>query len=159
MCASSLTHLLSRMGERASYAVSRYAVSRRIGAMDFWAIRPSTVGKYLRRTHKPPSQTWRTFLTNQRTQMASMDFFTVPTAALRVLLAFLVLSHDRRRTLHWNITRWSGLNTSQVSSLGHLHATWQTAQRALCRQCHSQPITTVATSPRLRCSRDRLRKQ
>jgi len=53
---------------------------------------PSTVGKYLRRTRKPPSQTWRTFLKNHMAQMASMDFFTVPTATLRVLFVFLVLS-------------------------------------------------------------------
>jgi len=38
------------------------------------------------------------------TQMASMDFFTVPTTTFRVLFIFLVLSHDRRRILHWNIT-------------------------------------------------------
>src|SRR5215510_11344720 len=61
------------------------------------------VGKYLRRTRKPPSQTWRTFLTNHMAQMASMDFFTVPTATFRVLFVLLVLSHDRRRILHWNI--------------------------------------------------------
>ena len=67
-------------------------------------VAPSTVGKYLRRTRKPPPQTWRTFLTNHMTQMASMDFFTVPTATFRVLFIFLVLSHDRRRILHWNIT-------------------------------------------------------
>src|SRR5215469_15827936 len=28
----------------------------------------------------------------------------VPTATFRVLFVFLVLSHDRRRILHWNIT-------------------------------------------------------
>jgi len=67
-------------------------------------VAPSTVAKYLRRTRKPPSQTWRTFLTNHMAQMASMDFFTVPTATFRVLFVFLVLSHDRRRILHWNIT-------------------------------------------------------
>ena len=67
-------------------------------------VAPSTVGKYLQRTCKPPSQTWRTFLTNHMTQTASMDFFTVPTATFRVLFVFLVLSHDRRRILHWNIT-------------------------------------------------------
>ena len=41
-------------------------------------VAPSTVGKYLQRTRKPPSQTWRTFLTNHMTQMASMDFFSAP---------------------------------------------------------------------------------
>jgi putative transposase len=66
-------------------------------------VAPSTVGKYLRPTRKPPSQTWRTFLTNHMTQTASMDFFTVPTATFRVLFVFVVLSHDRRRIVHWNI--------------------------------------------------------
>src|SRR5215470_7323187 len=41
-------------------------------------VAPSTVGKYLRRTRKPPSQTWRTFLTNHMAQVASMDFFSAP---------------------------------------------------------------------------------
>jgi hypothetical protein len=40
----------------------------------------STVAKYLRCPRKPPSQTWRTFLTNHMEQMASVDFFLVPTA-------------------------------------------------------------------------------
>ena len=42
----------------------------------------STVAKYLRRPRKPPSQTWRTFLTNHLEQMASIDFFVVPTATI-----------------------------------------------------------------------------
>ena len=45
----------------------------------------STVAKYLRRPRKPPSQTWRTFLTNHLEQMASIDFFVVPTATFRIL--------------------------------------------------------------------------
>jgi hypothetical protein len=61
----------------------------------------STVAKYLPRRRKPPSQTWRTFLTNHISQMAGIDFFTVPTATFRVLFVFLVLSHDRRRLVHF----------------------------------------------------------
>src|SRR5436309_4126506 len=34
--------------------------------------------------------------------MGSMDFFTVPT--VRVLFVFVVLSHDRRRVVHFNVT-------------------------------------------------------
>ena len=64
----------------------------------------STVGKYLGRQRKPPSQSWRTFLKNHVQQMASMDFFTVPTATFRILFVFLVLSHDRRRVVHFNVT-------------------------------------------------------
>jgi putative transposase len=67
-------------------------------------VAPSTVGKYVRRHRKPPSQTWRTFLKNHMKQTASMDFFTVPTATFRVLFVFLVLSHDRRRIVHFNVT-------------------------------------------------------
>ena len=64
----------------------------------------STVAKYLRRRNRPPSQTWRTFLTNHVSQLASVDFFTVPTATFRVLFVFVVLSHDRRRIVHLNVT-------------------------------------------------------
>src|ERR1700719_3100799 len=64
----------------------------------------STVAKYLPRLRKPPSQTWRTFLTNHMEQMASIDFFVVPTATFRVLIVFVVLSNARRRVLHFQVT-------------------------------------------------------
>jgi hypothetical protein len=64
----------------------------------------STVAKYLRRPPKPPSQTWRTFLTNHMDQMASIDFFVVPTATFRILFVFVVLLHARRRVLHFQVT-------------------------------------------------------
>jgi putative transposase len=53
---------------------------------------------------KPPSQTWRTFLNNHVGSLASIDFFTVPTATFRVLYVFVVLAQDRRRVLHFNVT-------------------------------------------------------
>jgi putative transposase len=60
----------------------------------------SSVSKYLVRSRKPPSQTWRTFLENHAQQLVSIDFFTVPTIRFQVLYVFLVLAHDRRRILH-----------------------------------------------------------
>ena len=36
--------------------------------------------------------------------MVSIDFFTVPTAGLRVLFVLVVLARDRRRVLHFNVT-------------------------------------------------------
>jgi hypothetical protein len=51
-----------------------------------------------------PSQTWMTFLRNHVGQMVSVDFFTVPTIQLRVLYVFIILAHDRRRVLHFNVT-------------------------------------------------------
>ena len=61
----------------------------------------SSVSKYIVRSHKPPSQTWRTFLQNHAKQLVSIDFFTVPTIRFQVLYVFLVLAHDRRRILHF----------------------------------------------------------
>jgi putative transposase len=68
------------------------------------AVAQSTVAKYLSRPRKPPSQTWRTFLTNHLVQTAAIDFFTVPTATFRVLFVFVVLSHERRRVVHFGVT-------------------------------------------------------
>jgi putative transposase len=68
------------------------------------AVAQSTVAKYLQRRRKPPSQNWRTFLTNHIEQTASIDFFTVPTATFRVLFVFVVLSHARRRVVHFGVT-------------------------------------------------------
>jgi hypothetical protein len=64
----------------------------------------STVAKYMVRQRKPPSQTWRTFLDNHTSEIAACDFFTVPTAMFRVLYCYVVLSHDRRRIIHLNVT-------------------------------------------------------
>jgi hypothetical protein len=36
--------------------------------------------------------------------VVSMDFFTVPTATFRVLYVFIVLRHDRRKIVHFNLT-------------------------------------------------------
>ncbi|MHC4399456.1 MAG: integrase core domain-containing protein [Planctomycetota bacterium] len=63
-----------------------------------------TVAKYMVRRRKPPSQTWRTFLDNHVPDIAACDFFTVPTATFRVLYCFVVLRHDRRRVVHFNVT-------------------------------------------------------
>ncbi len=63
-----------------------------------------TVAKYMVRIRNPPSQTWRTFLANHVPDIAACDFFTVPTAAFRVLYVFLILRHDRRQVVHFNVT-------------------------------------------------------
>ena len=39
------------------------------------AVSERTVSRLLRRPHRPPSQTWRTFLTNHVATLVSMDFF------------------------------------------------------------------------------------
>ena len=63
-----------------------------------------TVSRLLEAHTRPPSQTWRTFLTNHLASAASMGFFTVPTITGRVLFVVIVLSHVRRRIVHVNVT-------------------------------------------------------
>src|SRR5437870_9366358 len=63
-----------------------------------------TVSRLLPKRRTLPSQSWRTFLTNHVRDLVSIDFFTVPTAGLRVLFVLVVLAHQRRRVLHFNVT-------------------------------------------------------
>lgn len=64
----------------------------------------STVAKYMVRHRRPPSQTWRTFLENHAKDLVSSDFFVVPTVFFRMLYVFVILSHDRRRVVHFAVT-------------------------------------------------------
>ena len=64
----------------------------------------STVEKYKVRSRKPPSPTWKAFLKNHIKDIIAIDFFVVPTVRHKALFVFLVLAHDRRRVLHFNVT-------------------------------------------------------
>jgi transposase InsO family protein len=64
----------------------------------------ATVAKYRPRQRKPPSQTWKTFLRNHAGTLAAMDFFVVPTVTFHLLYVFLILSHARRRVVHFQVT-------------------------------------------------------
>jgi transposase InsO family protein len=64
----------------------------------------TSVGKYMVRHRRPPSQSWRTFLENHMKSTVSIDFFTAPTLRFEILYVFLVLAHDRRRILHFGVT-------------------------------------------------------
>jgi transposase InsO family protein len=63
-----------------------------------------TVSRLMPKRRPQPSQTWRTFLANHVRDLVSIDFFTVPTARLRVLFVLVVLAHHRRRVVHFNVT-------------------------------------------------------
>jgi len=66
------------------------------------------VAKYMprptRRPPRPPSPTWATFIRTQAAGTIAIDFFTVPTVTFKVLYVFFVLSLERRRVLHVNVT-------------------------------------------------------
>src|SRR5213080_5392787 len=66
-----------------------------------------TVSRLMPRRRSPPSQTWRTFLDNHVRDLVAVDFFTIPTAGLRVLFVLVVLAQHRRRVVHFNVTEHS----------------------------------------------------
>jgi putative transposase len=63
-----------------------------------------TVETYRVRPRQPPSPTWKTFLHNHVQDLIALDFFVVPTVTHTVLFVLLILAHDRRRVVHFNIT-------------------------------------------------------
>jgi len=109
------------------------------------------------RHQKPPSQSWRTFLENHVKQLVSVDFFVVPTIDFKLLYVFLVLAHDRRRILHFNVTEhptaeWTAAQLGQAFP-------WDTAPRYVLRdrdriygdafhiQAAGMQITEILTAP------------
>jgi len=64
-------------------------------------------------------------LRNHKGGIAATDFFTVPTASLRMLYVLLVIEHGRRRVVHFNVTpnptsAWVKLTNLDLSSVfGH----------------------------------------
>ena len=64
----------------------------------------ATVSKY-RVQRGPPSQSWKTFLRNHAQAIAAIDLCVVPTLTFERLFAFLVLGHDRRNLLWFEVTR------------------------------------------------------
>lgn len=66
-----------------------------------------TVSRWVQRAPRNPDKVnqWKAFLKNHREAIAAMDFFTVHTATFKLLYCFFILSHDRRRILHFNVTR------------------------------------------------------
>ena len=66
-----------------------------------------TISRWMRKAPRDPepAKRWLAFLRNHREAIAAMDFFTVPTITFSVLYCFFVISHDRRRVLHFNVTR------------------------------------------------------
>jgi transposase InsO family protein len=118
----------------------------------------TTVAKYMVRQPKPPSQSWRAFLDNHIKQLVSIDFFVVPTINFKLMFVFLVLAHERRRVIHFNVTEhptaaWTAQQILQAFS-------WDKAPRYLLRdrdsiygetfrrQVSSLEISEVLTAPR-----------
>ncbi len=95
------------------------------------AVAKSTIEKYRVRPKRPASPTWRAFLNDHLSEVVALDFFTVPTVSFRVLFVLIVLAHDRRRILHFNVTEHP---TAQWTAQQLVKALpWETAPRYLLR--------------------------
>ena len=64
----------------------------------------STVGKYMVRRRRPPSQGWKTFLHNHAAGIASLDLFVVRTISFKLLYGLVILRHARRRLVTIRVT-------------------------------------------------------
>jgi putative transposase len=95
------------------------------------AVDKDTVAKYMpkpaRRPGRPPSQTWKTFLRNHVAGTIAIDFLTVPTVTFDTLYVFFVLSLERRRVLHINVT-------AHPTPRGRRSRSWRPSARSLCRR-------------------------
>jgi hypothetical protein len=65
-----------------------------------------TIARYLPRTRRrgDARKKWLA-LHNHREAIVAFDFFTVSTATFRILYCFFVVDHERRKILHFNVTR------------------------------------------------------
>ncbi len=65
-----------------------------------------TVRRYRQQAlRRPPSPSWRAFLRNHAPQIWAVDLFTVQTLPLRTVYVLVFVAHERRRIVHFNVTR------------------------------------------------------
>jgi putative transposase len=118
----------------------------------------ATVGRYLSWRPKAPSPTWRSFLNNHMHEIAAIDMFVVVTARFQLLYALVVLDHERRKVIHFDVTRnpTQGWLARQITEA----FPWDTAPRFLLRdrdasygqtfrdRVQAMAIEEVVTAPR-----------
>ena len=91
----------------------------------------ATVAKYMVRRPHSRSPSWRSFLRNQALGIAAIDMFIVPSATLRLLFVMLILAHDRRKIVRFDVTQHPSADwlSRQVTEA----FPWDTAPRFLLR--------------------------
>jgi hypothetical protein len=70
----------------------------------------ATVGRYMPWRPEVPSPTWRSFLRNHMSETTAVDMFVVATATFRLLYTVIILGHNRRKVIHFDVTQ----NPTQV---------------------------------------------
>ena len=118
----------------------------------------ATVAKYMIRRTSAPSPTWRSFLRIHAEGIAAIDLFVVASASLRLLYIVIILSHDRRKIVRFDVSEhptaaWLSRQVTEAFP-------WDTAPRYLlrdrdasygsyfCSRVEAMNITEVVTAPR-----------
>ena len=83
------------------------------------------------RRPQSPSPTWRSFLRTETLGIAAIDMFIVPSATFRLLFVMLILAHDRRKIVRFDVTQHptAGWLSRQVTEA----FPWDSAPRFLLR--------------------------
>jgi len=94
-------------------------------------ISQATVAKYMLRRPRTPSPTWRSFLSNEALGIAAIEIFIVPSATFRLRFVMLILAHDRRKMVRFDVTQhptaaWLSRQVTEAFP-------WDTAPRYLLR--------------------------
>ena len=63
------------------------------------------VAKYMVRRIGTPSPTWRSFLRNEAIGIAAIDMFVALSASFRLLYVMIILAHDRRKIVRFDVTQ------------------------------------------------------
>src|SRR6202035_1016451 len=64
----------------------------------------STVARYMCRHSRPPSQGWRSFLSNHVDGIAAIELFVLPTIAFQILYCLVIVRHGRRLWVSFGVT-------------------------------------------------------
>lgn len=64
----------------------------------------STLGRYMLRTGRLRSQSWKPFLRNHANGIAAIDLFVVRAISFKLLYALVILRHARRRLVTVGVT-------------------------------------------------------
>ena len=100
-------HDIRRLIREMSYANPLWGAPRIHGELLKLGIEISqaTVAKYMLRRPRTPSPTWRSFLSNEALGIAAIDMFIVPSATFRLQFVMLILAHDRRKMVRFDVTQ------------------------------------------------------
>jgi len=110
-----------RMGRRQTPKADRSVIFRMVHENPRWGalrihgerfvlgfdVSERTISRWMKRATRDPEPAgcWLAFLRNHREAITAMDFFTVPTITFCAIQVFFVIADDRRRILHFNVTK------------------------------------------------------